>query len=61
MNLTIAAGKTSEDFDSIDEFFVEEEKSLALVEDSVGQELQNKLDEQLANITDKVAQDVGMI
>lgn len=61
INLSLAVGKTYENFDMIDEMFVEEEKSLAFVNEIVNEELQNRLDEQLATVTDRVSQNIGMI
>ena len=61
INLSLAAGKAYEDFDVIDKMFVEEEKSLALVDEVVNDQLQNQLDEQLATVTDRVSESVGMI
>lgn len=61
INLAIAAGNTEENFDAIDNMFVEEEKSLALAEEDVNKKVQSQLDEQLANISEKVSKDIGMI
>ena len=61
INLAIAAGNTEENFDAIDNMFVEEEKSLALAEEDVNKKVQSQLDEQLANISDKVSENIGMI
>ena len=59
INLSLAIGQLYENFDTVDQLFVEEEKSLAYNEAS--KEIQNQLDEYLANITDEIADYENMI
>ncbi|MBO4708019.1 MAG: hypothetical protein J5594_05655 [Elusimicrobiaceae bacterium] len=59
ITLAMNLEEAEKNFDMIDNILSEE--ALALSNEGVNEELQNKLDEQLLTITDKVLQDVGMI
>lgn len=61
INLTIAAGRAEEDFDVIDNLFVEEERNLSLASLDINEDVQNELDERLSNITNIVSEHENMI